>query len=282
MLNKRRLLKAVVTASFALPCFQARAEATRGDELCHGYETLQFLPPTVEASTSSPVGNNPSPAVDIAKAFRLMLKAPAGRDPIDVANYFNKLNVKSETKYRVEAGDSENLFFREEWPTPGPANPMIVGFFAATQLLPSGDQTAWCAAFVNYCLFVAGKQGTSSAASASFRKLARSSPSRAPATGDIAVFRDAGFKGDDPGGQGHVGFFVAPDDVTSGKYPARPGARARYDANPDAYVWVMGGNQRGADAGSTGGVKVAPIPVSASTILLGFAPVAAFKEIPES
>ncbi len=281
MISRRSTLVGA-SAALLVPVVSSKAGAQGASVSgCHAYESLQFLPPIVDPSTSTVVGNDPTPAIDVAKAFRLMLKSPSGKDPIDVANYFNKLEVKSEAKYPTGPTTKANLPFREEWPTPGPANPLIVGFFAATQLLPSGDQTAWCAAFVNYCLFQAGKVGTSSAASTSFRKIAKDVQAHTPVSGDIAVFRDAGPKGDDPDGQGHVGFFVAPSDVASGKYPARAKALAQYNQNPTGQIWVLGGNQRGGDPGSTGGVKAAPIPVNSGLILLGFVPVASFRDIPE-
>src|SRR5262245_40134606 len=270
MLNRRLLLKSgALVSGFALV-----NEASRAQDTCAAYRTLQFRSPEV-GDIGAAAGNAPSPAAEITKAFRLMLQAPMGVEPIDIANYFSRLDVRSEAKIQ-----GEQRLFREEWPTPGPANPMIVGFFAATQLLPGGDQTAWCAAFVNYCLLVCGRLGTSSAASASFRNLRNIPSAGAPSTGDVAVFRDSGPAGNDPGGFGHVGFFVSAEDVLGGKYLARPAAIQRYQQSPSSYVWVLGGNQQGADPGSTGGVKVAPIPRQGSLQLLGFISIAKFKEVP--
>jgi len=212
--------------------------------------------------------------VDVAKAFRLMMAAPRNVAPVDVANYFSRLDVKSETVIQ-----GAKRLFREEWPTPGPANPMIVGFFAATQLLPGGDQTAWCAAFANFCLYTAGLLGTGSAASASFRQLTDIPSDGAPKSGDLAVFRDQGSKGDS---FGHVGFFASASDVKSGKYQARPEAMQRYNQAPSSYLWVLGGNEQGGDPGSTGGVKVAPMPRDGSLQLLGFVSIGKFKKIPTS
>lgn len=70
------------------------------------------------------------------------------------------------------------------------ANPVRVGFFDATNLrAPSGDETAWCAAFVNWCVTQAdrGNRATGSAASSSSRTWATATDN--PATGDIAVFK---------------------------------------------------------------------------------------------
>ncbi len=93
--------------------------------------------------------------------------------------------------------------FRMAWPESNPAhptyaNPLILRLFLSTKTVPMGDETAWCAAFVNWCLKRARIKGTASASSQSFsnsgwgtrvwRQGEESLPSRA-ATGDIAVFR---------------------------------------------------------------------------------------------
>jgi uncharacterized protein (TIGR02594 family) len=106
--------------------------------------------------------------------------------------------------------------FRMAWPEPDfahptYANPLIVRLFLSTKTRPQGDETAWCAAFVNWCLNRAGLKGTASASSQSFvkeswgnvvwRHDSRSPPLMAQ-RGDIAVFRLRY----DPG-HGHVGFF---------------------------------------------------------------------------
>jgi uncharacterized protein (TIGR02594 family) len=107
--------------------------------------------------------------------------------------------------------------YRMAWPEPNPAhptyaNPLILWFFGATKTHPQGDETAWCAAFVNWCLKRAGVQGTGSAASQSFLKSGwghavwRDGESDLPDAarpGDIAVFRTRYDTG-----HGHVGFFA--------------------------------------------------------------------------
>lgn len=269
MLDRRSLLTSGLLATSGTVLAH---RASKAADDCSGYQTFNFRPALVpDAGTAT--GNGPSPAIDVAKAFRLMMAAPRNVAPVDVANYFSRLDVKSET----DIGGAKRLF-REEWPTPGPANPMIVGFFAATQLLPGGDQTPWCAAFTNYCLSTAGLLGTGSAASASFRRLRDIASDGAPKSGDLAVFRDQGPRGDS---FGHVGFFVSASDVKSGKYQARPEAIQRYDQAPSNYVWILGGNQQGTDR-STGGVKVAPMPRNGGLQLLGFVSTGKFKKIPMS
>jgi uncharacterized protein (TIGR02594 family) len=67
------------------------------------------------------------------------------------------------------------------------------------ELAISRDETAWCSAFVNWCVEKAGYVGTRSALARSWLKWGRSIEK--PRKGCIAVFSRAG-------GFGHVGFYV--------------------------------------------------------------------------
>jgi len=159
----------------------------------------------------------PSPSDPIwAEAEAVLAKAPRNR-PYDVARY---LSTSIPSKFQMA------------WPEPDPrnptlANPVIVLFFLATKLRPLGDKTAWCAAFVNWCLDRAGVPGTHSASSQSFRSWGNrvwhvddgDMPVQAR-TGDIAVFQSRA----NPG-HGHVGFF-------KGINPSQP-----------HHVDILGGNQ---------------------------------------
>lgn len=137
----------------------------------------------------------------------LLAKAPksgasAGQvTPFDVATY---LSASVPDKYRMA------------WPEPNPAhptyaNPLILRLFLSTKTVPMGDETAWCAAFVNWCLARSGITGTASASSQSFINkpwgniVWRHGDSAMPTEakqGDIAVFKLRY----DPD-HGHVGFF---------------------------------------------------------------------------
>lgn len=64
------------------------------------------------------------------------------------------------------------------------------------------DETAWCAAFVNWAFWKAGLQGTGSLLARSFLKLGKRT--LAPKLGDLCVFWR--ISKDSP--YGHVGFFV--------------------------------------------------------------------------
>lgn len=145
-------------------------------------------------------------------AFNILNAAPTGKRPFDVASYF----IESVPKR-----------FQEAWPE-SDANPVIVKFFYDMKQTPAGDTTAWCAAFVNWCLTRSNIQGTSSASSQSFInehwgneiwKAGDGAPSAAQ-QGDIVVFRHRS----DPT-HGHVAFFN------------------RIDPRQSDHVEVLGGNQ---------------------------------------
>jgi uncharacterized protein (TIGR02594 family) len=174
------------------------------------------------AQSGAPVGSAPSRHAEVATAFRLLFETPRNvPEPrqLEIAKYF--MNIKQTNE------DKEP--YNYEWAVR--ANPLVVGFFSMTNTLPSeGDQTSWCAAFVNFCLYAAGKPTTFSALSGSFRYY--STPTENPRPGDIVVFALHGEQG--AKGFGHVGFFVS--------------------RNPDgSMITVLGGNQRGT-TGSTGAV----------------------------
>src|SRR6202022_1898557 len=134
------------------------------------------------------------------------VQSPYGVGPIDVAQYFLAVGAGA-------YGQSYRSFIRE-WPIR--ANPLIFHFFSSTLTKPEGDTTAWCAAFVNWCLLrarataseeigkspgffsVSGKpfsdeniqnHSTNSASSGSFRCWDEVSP---PKRGDIVVFKNSG------------------------------------------------------------------------------------------
>jgi len=81
------------------------------------------------------------------------------------------------------------------------------------------DETAWCAAFVNWALSRAGLDGTKSLMARSFLKYG--TPTLVPKVGDLAVF----WRGSKDSIFGHVGFFI----------------KETKDA-----VYVLGGNQSNA------------------------------------
>jgi hypothetical protein len=167
---------------------------------------------------------------------------------------------------------SELRPFAREWPVR--ANPLISHFFSATLTKPQGDTTAWCAAFMNWCLLrshanasdevgaspgyysVSGKKfsdenltkfSTNSASSGSFRCW---DPISSPRRGNIVVFKNAGTDSLTPAcqGQGHVAFFLS---------IPRAG-----------WVRVLGGNQ--SDPGSGGAITVTDMKTGAGSRFMQF------------
>lgn len=100
-------------------------------------------------------------------------------------------------------------------------NPRILRYHLATRLRARSDETAWCAAFVCWCLEEEGVVSTRSAAARSYRDYGR--PSEL-VPGAIVYFLPTD---PDAGGTGHVAFVDRVDEMLG-------------------IVWVVGGNQRNA------------------------------------
>lgn len=111
-------------------------------------------------------------------------------------------------------------------------NPYIVDFLRYAQV--SGqhliDETAWCAAFVNWCMHNAGMEITGNPRARYWASWGRALGN--PVFGCVSVFRR--------GGGGHVGFYVGPGQ--------RRGNLA-----------ILGGNQRDPSGGS---INVRDYPVA--------------------
>ncbi|MDH1145171.1 CHAP domain-containing protein [Pseudomonas mosselii] len=149
----------------------------------------------------TPMGTQAATSAEQALAGEVLKGVPKNCMPIEIALYF--LDV-GQGKY-----GEERKPYITAWPVRW--NPVIVEFFKATSLQPSGDTTAWCAAFMNYCLMMSstGKTmpagaspPTKSAAALSFRNWG--TETKAPTPGDIVVFKNVNSPG-----HGHVGFFLA-------------------------------------------------------------------------
>lgn len=96
-------------------------------------------------------------------------------------------------------------------------NPVIVNWFKELgHGWVNDDETAYCAAFMGYCLEKAGIESTKKLNARSY--LEWGTPTKTPSIGDVVVF----WRGNKDGWQGHVGFFV----------------RATGDD-----IYVLGGNQ---------------------------------------
>jgi uncharacterized protein (TIGR02594 family) len=215
MTISRRTVLAVGAASL-LPVMRARAQSGHdwnalAVEDAEAPRIPDFLKdvadqPSVTGPISdyAPFGTKPAKPEEEEIAQLVLDKAPTNCNPIDVALYF--LDVGS-GKY----GDAWRPYVTA-WPVRW--NPVIVKFFTATSTTPSGDTTAWCAAFVNFCLIQAARgkvlprdsaEPTYSAASSSFRSWAHKvETGQRPQPGDVVVFRNTSSPS-----HGHVGFFVA-------------------------------------------------------------------------
>ncbi|MGL4966770.1 MAG: CHAP domain-containing protein [Inquilinus sp.] len=140
-------------------------------------------------------------------------KTPRTTKPSDVAQYFEQLRNGEFS----DTFGADSYLYATEWPVR--ANPVIVSFFDSTRLrTPRGDQTAWCAAFVNWCIMraredVSDRDGllpeTRSAAAYSFRDWGQETTS--PLEGDLVCFGHRRHSD-----RGHVGFYVGRTD--SGVY----------------------------------------------------------------
>lgn len=135
------------------------------------------------------------PMTEEEKIGQTIIDGAKGARPYEVAQYF----------LSVATGSADLAAYTRAWPVRW--NPVIVEFFRATKTKPSGDTTAWCAAFTNWCLLRAASQTgkqiplTRSAAAKSFRIWG--DKTETPQVGDIAVFKNV----QDPD-HGHVGFYA--------------------------------------------------------------------------
>ncbi|WP_250490889.1 TIGR02594 family protein [Caballeronia sp. INML2] len=143
-------------------------------------------------------GTKPAYMEEVEKGKAIVAGCVSGVSPLEVAQYFEQLRTGA---FDDQFGADSSLY-AQEWPIR--ANPVIVGFFdATTYRTPAGDQTAWCAAFVNWCVSQANKsnRATASAASSSFRNWGTETDT--PVAGDIVVFKHKR-----ESDKGHVAFFV--------------------------------------------------------------------------
>lgn len=263
MLNRRDLQigACLILADMALPALAQEATVEIEGELPplpDDLVALEGLAPVTTYDETSVVGVQKPSEEEIAEASKILLGSPFKCEPIDVAQYFYQ--VASGIKYPREWAK-----FGREWPVR--ANPLIHHFFTATQTFPEGDTTAWCAAFVNWCIarsradtsesigktpnyyIQKGKtfdntvlsKTSKSASSGSFRCFPEKTDA---AYGDIVVWRRPGTEGTTKYcyGQGHVAFFIA---------------------RADEKIRVLGGNQR--DGKSGGGVTIAKWPQDTKT-----------------
>jgi hypothetical protein len=208
-------------------------DSAQNSALSREFDPLNTLPPIPDkfrsladeddmnqefANQLTPQGTlRPSPD-EVAISNDIIAAAPTKVPPVNVAGFL--LDVAA-----GKHGEQWRPYTRA-WPIDADANPLILDFFDRTNTKPSGDRTAWCSAFVIWCIFQA--HGTpypsrftippKSARSADFKSWgqpvieydASNSSLKTlgtPQVGDIAVFQDV----DNPG-FGHVAFFLNVDN----------------------------------------------------------------------
>jgi uncharacterized protein (TIGR02594 family) len=142
-----------------------------------------------------PLGTHTPKDPELTRGDELILSSPKSKPPFEIMSYFAALTDTNGD------GEAYNAGWRERY------NPVIVRFFDCADRRPSGDETFWCAACLNWVLARSGFVGTCSSSSSSFRH-GVGTKTDDPQPGDIVVFRHKNKKLADVG-RGHVGLFVS-------------------------------------------------------------------------
>jgi hypothetical protein len=203
-------LGAAATDSVAQNATAPSGRAVRPDVSAFDFVSESEEPAARTADLES-VGRGPSRQDEVATAFDLIRRAPGGPDHMAVAKYFLDLKPLKGQDYK------------QEWAQR--ANPLITSFFCATNTIayghPVGDTTAWCAAFVGFCLMSAGKPWVFSPASRHYRNGEEMAKGKGrvideaiekPRYGDVIVFEDLASDGKTALASGHVAFFLSEDN----------------------------------------------------------------------
>jgi uncharacterized protein (TIGR02594 family) len=193
LLNRRRLILGATAGAI----LAGRANGARADEEVVVADDFSGPLPATFLGTKRPLDSEEKAAQAILDA------APDSGPPVRIAEYLNAMPDKH---------------YKEGWPDRW--NPVIVGFFEATATKPSGDVTAWCAAFLNWCLQRSNLDFPDNASSSAFRKWKTETDD--PKPGDIVVYVETNEEAAREG-HGHVGFF--------------------YGFNDKGQVLTLGGNQ---------------------------------------
>jgi hypothetical protein len=137
--------------------------------------------PYLSTESDLPKGRKTPPSIEFNITKAIIDNAPTSH-PLSIARYFDAISS--------QRGIKRYQKYAESWD--GIYNPIIIEFFRSTKLDPlspdmGGDETAWCAAFANWCLNRAGFKGTGSASSGSFRCFG--DETKDPRPGDYAVWK---------------------------------------------------------------------------------------------
>jgi uncharacterized protein (TIGR02594 family) len=185
MISRRALISGLMTC----PMFLAAGQ--NDDEPI--YELT--YPPFDALTNPETFGYKTASEEEKEKARDIINGTPSGPRPIEVAQSF-----------------VDRLYIRDpraisQWPAPESWNPLIVEFFRATSTPTNNDMIPWCAAFANWCLKRAGRNGSQSASSQSFlsKYFKRI---KEPQAGDLAIFTCYDKSTKESLGIGHVAFFI--------------------------------------------------------------------------
>jgi uncharacterized protein (TIGR02594 family) len=169
--------------------FGGKTEAQNDEAFSHDVSYPPF------GALNDPVKYGYTPPTDKQRerAGEIIAQSPATGSPLEIAQSFVD-------RYYVSEPDSIS-----QWPVPRPWNPLIVEFFRATDYPANNDMIPWCAAFVNWCLERAGKDGSGKASSQSFITKHFALTNRGQ-SGDVAVFTCYDKNNHSASGLGHVCF----------------------------------------------------------------------------
>ena len=222
-MNRRTLIRLLPLLPLVPVIKPAAAQLDKVDQA-----TANFLREWNSAGHGKPspvAGTAPTRPWDVQKAFEILSAAPRAphATPYETAMWFKNLKDKS------KSGEP----FNAEWAEG--ANPVITGFFTLTStLLQEGDQSSWCAAFVNWCLAAGRKNISCSAVAQSFTRDKKKFPSAvSPEVGDVVVF--SGVEDGKRQNFGHVGFLSRPPGTPDPEGGSKMGH------------WIIGGNQKARD-----------------------------------
>ena len=203
-MERRTVLRLGVVASAAtvtgLSAAQDDANTVASSPELDYDEVDKAFPPAFRLYGTIPADNE-----EEKMARKLLDAAPTKKSLQSTAEYFASLTVtnKNGWKYNAQWPDVEGA----RW------NPVLIGFYQSTSLpkpyiYRHGDTTAWCAAFLNWCLIRSGYKDTGNAMSGSFRTYGydRLAKKESPVPGDIIVFQKAGAAG--AAGHGHVAIYL--------------------------------------------------------------------------
>jgi uncharacterized protein (TIGR02594 family) len=176
MLSRRLILAGIVTVPGLLENNSLSAEETPPES---GDIVELDYPPFEDINPERPFGSTPPTDVQRKKVEGIIAETPMGPTPVAIALSFVQ---------RFATSDPKAI---SQWPRNEPWNPLVITFFESTSTPANNDMVPWCAAFANWCIKRAGKNGTRSASSQSF---VESSAARYfirtdnPDVGDLVVF----------------------------------------------------------------------------------------------